>query len=170
MYLGRFVELGPTEDVSGRPLHPMRRRCCRPSRCRCPRRMRSDHRIILQGRNSESDRSAFRLPLPHPLPVCASCLCRAGARLARTRSRSLGRLPFRRSAEFFAKLTTFPFDGGQCHDEAKILAPDATRREAMALISGAVARRGAGRQRPRAGRAETRRYFAHFGLHQPFEP
>ena len=85
MYLGRFVELGPTEDVSGRPLHPYTQALLSAEPLPLPstHAQRPSHHSA--GRNSESDRSAFRLPLPHPLPVCASCLCRAGARLANSR-------------------------------------------------------------------------------------
>jgi len=49
MYLGRFVELGPTEDVSGRPLHPYTRALLSAEPLPLPSSMRSDHRIILQG-------------------------------------------------------------------------------------------------------------------------
>ncbi len=38
MYLGRFVELGPTERFPNGRCIPIRRRCCRPSRGRCRRR------------------------------------------------------------------------------------------------------------------------------------
>ena len=50
------------------------------------------------------------MPFPHPLPVCAVRLRGADPGLARTRARSLGRLPFRRSSEFFAELTIIPFE------------------------------------------------------------
>ena len=49
MYLGRFVELGPTENVSGRPLHPYTQALLSAEPLPLPSTMRSDHRIILQG-------------------------------------------------------------------------------------------------------------------------
>ena len=112
MYLGRFVELGPTESVSARPLHPYTQALLSAEPLPLPSidAQRSPHHPA--GRNSEPDRSAVRMPLPHPLPVCASRLRRADARLARACARSLGCLPFRRSAEFFAEPTVIAFDGG----------------------------------------------------------
>jgi oligopeptide/dipeptide ABC transporter ATP-binding protein len=49
MYLGRFVELGPTERVSGRPLHPYTQALLSAEPLPLPSTMRSDRRIILQG-------------------------------------------------------------------------------------------------------------------------
>ena len=72
MYLGRFIELGPTESVSERPLHPYTAgavvggaAAAAVDRCAA-----TPHRAA--GRNSEPDRSAVGLPLPHALPVCAA--------------------------------------------------------------------------------------------------
>ncbi len=49
MYLGRFVELGPTERVSGQPLHPYTQALLSAEPLPLPSTMRSDRRIILQG-------------------------------------------------------------------------------------------------------------------------
>jgi oligopeptide/dipeptide ABC transporter ATP-binding protein len=49
MYLGRFVELGPTADISERPLHPYTQALLSAEPLPLPSTMRSDHRIILQG-------------------------------------------------------------------------------------------------------------------------
>ncbi len=49
MYLGRFVELGPTESVSERPLHPYTQALLSAEPLPLPSTMRSDRRIILQG-------------------------------------------------------------------------------------------------------------------------
>ena len=49
MYLGRFVELGPAEDVSGRPLHPYTQALLSAEPMPLPSAMRRDRRIILQG-------------------------------------------------------------------------------------------------------------------------
>lgn len=49
MYLGRFVELGPTEEVSGRPMHPYTQALLSAEPIPLPSTMRSDKRIILEG-------------------------------------------------------------------------------------------------------------------------
>jgi oligopeptide/dipeptide ABC transporter ATP-binding protein len=49
MYLGRFVELGPTEKVSERPLHPYTQALLSAEPRPLPSTMRDDHRIVLQG-------------------------------------------------------------------------------------------------------------------------
>ena len=49
MYLGRFVELGPAEDVSGRPLHPYTQALLSAEPLPLPSTMRRDRRIMLQG-------------------------------------------------------------------------------------------------------------------------
>ena len=49
MYLGRFVELGPTEEVSERPLHPYTQALLSAEPVPLPSTLRSDHRIILEG-------------------------------------------------------------------------------------------------------------------------
>ena len=67
MYLGRVVELGPSEDIFTRPLHPYTRALLgsRPSMDPArPHRGTADHR-----RSAKPDRSAERLPLSHALPV-----------------------------------------------------------------------------------------------------
>ena len=108
MYLGRFVELGPTESISERPLHPYTQALlsAEPRPLPSTDARRQSHRA--GGRNPEPDRSAVRLPLPHPLPLCAGRLRREDAGLARADAGSLGRLPFRRPPEFFTELNTRP--------------------------------------------------------------
>jgi peptide/nickel transport system ATP-binding protein/oligopeptide transport system ATP-binding protein len=49
MYLGRFVELGPTEKVSERPLHPYTQALLSAEPRPLPSTMRGDNRIVLQG-------------------------------------------------------------------------------------------------------------------------
>jgi oligopeptide/dipeptide ABC transporter ATP-binding protein len=49
MYLGRFVELGPTEGVSERPMHPYTQALLSAEPLPVPSSIRTDRRIILQG-------------------------------------------------------------------------------------------------------------------------
>lgn len=49
MYLGRFVELGPTDQVSEKPLHPYTKALLSAEPRPLPSTMRPDHRIVLQG-------------------------------------------------------------------------------------------------------------------------
>src|SRR5207245_5450383 len=49
MYLGRFVELGPTERVSERPLHPYTQALLSAEPRPLPSTMRGDNRIVLPG-------------------------------------------------------------------------------------------------------------------------
>jgi len=49
MYLGRFVELGPTPNVSERPLHPYTQALLSAAPLPLPSTMRRDRRVILRG-------------------------------------------------------------------------------------------------------------------------
>ena len=89
MYLGRVVELGPSEDIFTRPLHPYTRALLgsRPSMDPATsHRGAADHR-----RPAKPDRSAVRLPLSHALSVRRGGMRGTVAgtgRVARTRIRT----------------------------------------------------------------------------------
>jgi oligopeptide/dipeptide ABC transporter ATP-binding protein len=75
MYLGRFVELGPTEDVSERALHPYTQALLSAEPLPLPSTMRGDHRIILQGEIPSAidppSGCRFRTRCQYAQPVCA---------------------------------------------------------------------------------------------------
>ena len=71
MYLGRFVELGPDREGFRTAAASLYAGAAvgRAAAAAVDHARRQPHRAA--GRNPEPDRSAVRMPLPHPLPVCA---------------------------------------------------------------------------------------------------
>ena len=165
MYLGRFVELGPTGAslraaaaslyagaAVGRAAAAAVDRCAATSASCCRAKSRA---------RSIRPRDAVSAP-------AASTRRRSAPRRRRTgaswQAGSLGRLPFRRSPELFAELNKTSPDGGQAMTATR------PRREAMALMIGRAGRHRARRQRARARHAEARRHLAHLGARQSVEP
>ena len=70
-----FRRVGPDEQCPNTRCIPIPRRCCPPSRCRCPQAcVRPAHRAARRG--SEPDRPALGMPFSHPLPLRARPLRR----------------------------------------------------------------------------------------------
>ena len=74
-YLGRLVELGPTEAITEDALHPYTRALLSAEPVALPTHMRSDRRIVLQGEiPSPVDPPSgchFRTRCPHAAEICA---------------------------------------------------------------------------------------------------
>jgi oligopeptide/dipeptide ABC transporter ATP-binding protein len=72
-YLGRFMELGPTEAVTQNPLHPYTEALLSAEPIPLPSSLRTEHRIVLQGE------------IPSPISPPSGCRFRTRCRYAQAR-------------------------------------------------------------------------------------
>ena len=78
MYLGEVVELGPVDKVWDAPAHPYTRALLAAMPSSDPDQSHRDAADL--GRSAQSDRSAVRLPVSHPLSVCGAALRKCDAK------------------------------------------------------------------------------------------
>ena len=94
MYLGRIMEIGPTEEIFASPRHPYTRALLAAVPGLVPgRRSRRD---AVQRRVAEPARAAARLPVPPALPAWRSRSAASTSRARTARRRLARRLPLRR--------------------------------------------------------------------------
>ena len=69
IYLGRLAELGPSQELYARPLHPYTAALLAIDPAPRSARRAGQHRGHDQRRSAVADQPAERMPLPHPLPA-----------------------------------------------------------------------------------------------------
>ena len=166
MYLGRFVELGPTESVVRAPAASLYPGAAvgGAAAAALDDAQRPPHHPAR--RNSEPDRSALGMPFPHPLPIRAAGLRRKDARPGASWSPITGSPAISPIARIFRRASKITYDGGNAMTRKRC--GHATRGDGA--DDGRRCRRRAWPRCPGAGHAEARWHLARLGLHQSLEP
>ena len=93
MYLGKLVELADSYELTFHSVHPYTRSLISAIPVADPKTARESRAHRAGGRCAQPAEPAFRLPLPHPLPLRRRAVCRRGTQMARGVRRTLCRLP-----------------------------------------------------------------------------
>jgi oligopeptide transport system ATP-binding protein len=93
MYLGKLVELADSYELTFHSVHPYPRSLISAIPVADPKTAREYPAHRAGRRCAQPAEPAFRLPLPHPLPLRRRAVCRRGTQMARGVRRTLCRLP-----------------------------------------------------------------------------
>ncbi len=93
MYLGKFMEVSPAEELYTKPIHPYTDALLTAVPIPDPRENRARERIVVSGEPAEPDRPAVGLRLPSPLPAGHGRVPHGRAAAHRLRQRAPRGLP-----------------------------------------------------------------------------